>query len=306
MPSHRIPRHLLTVGFGLLVSASTMAQLTVILDLDISTAPGPPAVPGPLSLPAGPATGFESSISVTSGTAVTVIAYVVQADLGFPGGSVPVAFDSLGLDLNWGAVGDTAALVPITSPLAGLLAGITGSGLSEDYALGAFPSVASVAPGDPLATVGTVPIPGYSASIGGAGFADITPAPGTPGPPGEFSGFGSTPPVGTPATYFDVFGVTFLATGSPGDSVTVTPSGIFLASTLAAGVPGLLGGGSGPLFPDTGGDAAYSSVGGATISGTMFIGGTITIIPEPSITVAVAAGLCLGFVGCHRRRTRVG
>lgn len=105
-----------------------------------------------------------------------------------------------------------------------------------------------------------------------------------------------------------MYGVTFTATGSPGDSVTVTPSGIFtpLAGASATpGAPGLFLGGSG-LGIAVGGDAAYDSVSGTTVpaASTIFIGGTITIVPVPASTAATTGVLCLLFLGFRRWRAR--
>lgn len=298
------PKHplLLAAGVGLVASVSAMAQLTIILDMDVSTPPGPGPVPGPLFGPAGLATGFEPGITVTSGSSVTVIAYVVQADLGSPLGAA-VPFDSIGLDLSWGTAGDTALLAPTTPALAGFLSSTTP--LAENYAIGTFPlPTAPVVPGVPLAPAGVGALPGYTGNIGGAGSADIV-LPGSPFPPGQFGGFGA-PGLLPPGSYFDVFGVTFTAIGAPGSSVTLTPSGIFVPPTIPTpGAPGLASAG---LLSAVLGDATYDSVTGLTDSftglPTIFIGGTITIVPEPSTTAAVASGLCLGFIGFRRWRSR--
>ena len=246
----------------------------IILDMDPSTAP----IAG---LPAGPSTGFESTIGVTPGSTVTVIAYLVP--------ETSILFDSFGMDMNFGAPGDTAVATPdpgtsLAGSTASLGAGGTGS-------LDLF-SGGTVIGGTPLSSP-IIPLPAvapFTGNLGGVGYYD-------PSPLGRFSGLGALPTLGVP---IDIFGQDFTITGSVGDSVSIMPSGIF--------VPGV----SPPLTPPTarllgaGTDALYDSFSGATIS-TTFIGGSVVLVPEPGCqTILMLAGtLALGFGRFRRVRTVV-
>lgn len=269
----------LLIGFLLFLAPLSSRAYMIVLDLDASTVPTPPKT-GPLLGPPSPANGFESAISVTSGSPVTVTAYVV-----FITGTV--VFDHIGLDFNWGLSTDTATLMPTTAPLAGTL--------SSDFFYGPFLSISRdlttaipVTDGDALIPLspGLAALPGFTSNIGGAGYYD--PAVGSAGPFGQFQGFGGpTPPA--PLSYVDLWGMTFTATGSPGDVVTIDPSGIFEPGT---GAPSML-----PTLI-SGGEGLFDSVGGTVYTGSYVTGNTITIsIPEPG------AGL-LGLLGVGTLLTR--
>ena len=118
----------------------------LILDMDVTTAPGPPP-PGPLPGPPGPGTGFEPTLAVTSGSTVTVIAYIVSTT-----GASP-AFDSIGIDISYGLPGDTATIGAPGPPLAGTFAAAGAGGFSSDLAV-PIPPGAPVGPGGPLIPLG--------------------------------------------------------------------------------------------------------------------------------------------------------
>ena len=124
----------------------------------------------------------------------------------------------------------------------------------------------------PLSAAGTSPIAGFASSLSGAGITDLSATVDE-----QFRGFGGITP--TPLGYLDIYTALFSVEGSPGDTVTLMPSGIFSPVTTTPSVTTL----SSPALISTG-DAAYNSLTGSTVpsSATTFVGGTITVVPEPS------------------------
>lgn len=253
---------LLALAFGFV--PTLLSADFIILDMDPSTAP----VPG---FPPGPGTGFESSITVTSGSTVTIVAYLVP--------STPIIFDSFLTDINWGTVGDTATAFAV--PATTFAGGVAGLGApSIDFFAGG-----PTGPGVPLLPGPFAPIPGYASNIGGVGFFDA--------PIGaNFGGLGVTPPAGT---LFDIHGLDLTVLGAPGSSVSVMPSGLFDPFGVTPGLPTP----GRPLL--IGGDALYDQLSGFTTP-TFFVGGSIFIaIPEPGSAIVLSLA-AIGLIARRRKR----
>lgn len=267
----RLSQKLILPGLVLALFIGTAQGYTVFLDMDVSTSPAPPPGPGG---PPSPPLGIESTIGVTSGTTVTVIAYIQHA-------TGAASFDAVGMDIQYKLPADTATATYV--PGTNLAGGIT----TVAFPPAGFDLVAAAPapPGALLTSAGLAPpIAPYSFNVGGSGIFDAMPG-------SYFGGFGT----GLSGTYFDVMGFDFLVTGSPGDVVTLDPVGIFLPGSYGAGTPppGV------PFLPGPGAEAVYDSVTGLTTPG-LFVGGTITIIPEPSSVMLVS----LGLIGFSLRRRR--
>ena len=240
---HELPLFILlvSIAFGL---ALKTAHGDLIVDVD-------PITPG-----------IQSSLSVVSGSSVTVLTYYA------PPGTGPLPFNAVGVDLNWTGLGLGAA-APTTPALIGSFGGL------GPFVVDLISGAPILFPGTPLISAGLPPVGAFS--VGGVGFSDTSASFFTVGGPIPF-------PV-------DLFGVTFTVSGSVGDSVTFLPTGILVPSVGAS--PG-----SGPFVP--GGDPFQFLPGGptATLSDAS-IGGTITIIPEPHVVLYVILGL--GLI-CWRRQ----
>lgn len=269
-----ILRTLLLPGVLLAMATNPVHAYTVYLDMDVGTPVGPPPPPGSGPLP-DPPPGMDASISVTSGTTITIIAYIVHS-------TGTATFDSVGIDINHTLPGDSALAVPVAGTnFAGGLAGAGPPGTIGDL-VAAVPT----GPGAPLASAGLPPMPPAAGSIGGSGMFDSTPG-------ASFGGFGAGAGPPSVGTYYDVMGMDFTITGAVGDVVTFMPSGIFTPGFFGPGTPP-------PVVPLTvGGDAVYDSLGGFTSAGA-YVGGTVTIVPEPSVLMLIGFG-CLGLFLRHRR-----
>lgn len=210
--------------------------------------------------------GIQSTYTVASGATFAIPIFYV------PGVAIP-GFDAVGLDLNWGG---TATATP-AGP--GLLLGVIAAGAPVDDLVA--PTAGPLPPGTPLASAGLPPSAPHPFSLGGAAHYDTL--------AGSY-GFGGAPPPGP----VDLMGQTFTITGSPGDTVTFVPSGIFAPGPSP--LPGL-----GPFVP--GGDAL--SITGSTTLPQPFFSGTITIaIPEPT-TLSLLGGMSMLLLCLFRRQVTV-
>ncbi|HMP76798.1 MAG TPA: hypothetical protein PKE12_10950 [Kiritimatiellia bacterium] len=199
--------------------------------------------------------GIQTTLSVASGASVTAIMYFD------PTVSGPIAVNGFGIDMNWTPTGAGAA-TPSSPPLAG---GLAGAPPTEVDIVSGTP----IGPGSPLASAGAPPSAG-TLSIGGVGYVD---------PTGTFFIGG---PIPVPV---DLYGVTFTVSGSPGDTITFTPSGILPPGV--GSIPGI-----GPFI--SGGDPwqVAPSAPSPTLTDVV-TSSVITIIPEPGSAVLCAVGLAL-------------
>ena len=221
---------------------------TLVLDVDAGTA------------------GIQTSVSVASGTTVTVTGHLVSTT-GF------AAFDRAGFDLSWSKPGEGASLAAVGGALlAGSLAGV-GPGPVTDLIGGGV-----VGPGASLATT-TLGATGTNAfNLGGFGYLD--------GSASFFGAFGN--PFGPPGTTIDVFSADFVASGAAGTSVTIDPSGIFQ--------PGIW---PPPAPLASGGDALYDGIVTLFTAPGQYQGGVVQIVPEPGR--GLLALLALAAIGRRRR-----
>lgn len=238
-----------TLWIGLTAPA---AQADIVVDVD-------PGTPGP-----------QTSFGVTSGTMLPI---TVWFDPFFApiGASGPVAFNGVGIDINWGP-GTGATAAPMSPMLGGT---ILGPAPGTDIITTGFP----IGPGAPLATAGLPPAPPDIFSLGGAGYVDSS-----------SSVFTYMGPVTMPE---NLLGADFLITGPVGSTVTFTASGILMPPMGSA--PG-----AGPFM--IGGDMLQAGIGvGPPTIPQLSFSGTITIIPEPSTFAFGLLGLAL--IGIRKRRS---
>jgi hypothetical protein len=254
----------------IVLAMSGSLRADIILDVDSTTA------------------GPQATIAVTSGTVVTVTAYVV-ADPLMPS---PFAFDGVGLDLSWAFPGDTAT-VSAPSAAAGPLASF-GSGPPATPSL-EFVTLTPITGGSALTSLGVPTLFPGTTNFGGSGFFDPF-----GGAPPFFSGMAFFP---APPPAVELMSWSLTVTGSPGDFVTVHPSGIF------SPVPPLAppGPATPTVLPMTGGGSLYNS----TIPMSIFQFGppvstfTITIVAVPEASAFLFGGMVsvgLGAAYALRRR----
>lgn len=213
--------------------------------------------------------GIQSSVSVNSGVPFSVGVFYVSIE--------PLNFDRVGVDISFNKDTDTGSLTQFGPFFAGDLAGFPAESFDGS----------PVFPGVPLFPMFIFPpAPGFSETVGPAGYYD---------PTGISSfGFGGTglflPPGGT----VQLMTVEFTISGSLGQTATLLPSGI-LDPLVPSGdfIPG-------PQNFIPFGEAVFDGSGSPVpITGGSFIGGSVTIVPEPSGSLLALLGL--GVVMRRRR-----
>ena len=214
--------------------------------------------------------GIQSSVQVQSGSTILVTAVFIPDS----GGSPSRYGDKVGLDLNWGFAGDaaTAALMtPLGGGISGPIAGVPGFGSVVDMI-----SASSVTAGSPLSPAGLgIGAAGASFNVGGSGITDTSDT--------SFGGISNRSP--NPGT-FELMSWQFQITGSTGDFVNFSPTGIFDLDGLPVSP-------NGEIFCDGTNGAGFSW------SPNQVFGGFVQVVPEPSPGLAIA--LCLLFTRRFRR-----